>query len=400
MHLKFMLRSCVVLLVGAWSALPIQALGQEPSSLGAVDFGQLTATLHTTSPIIQAGRPVWVTFSITNLAPAPQRIAPTGEPAASADHEHMGLPLGHIFSAETGDDVIIRNARGEPASGAMAGPDITETPSIRLDANCSVGQRVNLARYYDVLGRPGIYDLTWRPYGGLLKSNSLRIEVLAEKQAVLITDFGKITMRFYYDRAPRHVQNFLELVESRFYDGLTFNRVIPGGLIQGGSPRGDRFGVRPDGKRLKAEFNDIPFEYGTVGMARTPADPDSASSQFFICLSRQPSFDGRQTAFAYVVYDHSFDTLRRIEAAPVDERDRPVRPMYIRAISLESVPVRERRDTGSEMPRTGADTPHDSQQEAGPAAQGTPGNTDGLAVGHAPDPKADVTTRPAADLGG
>jgi peptidyl-prolyl cis-trans isomerase B (cyclophilin B) len=200
---------------------------------------------------------------------------------------------------------------------------------------------VELTRYYESLRRPGEYTLLWKPYRSQVISEPVTIRLLPERQAVILTEFGKMTMRFYYNEAPNHVANFLELVGQKFYDNLGFNRVIPGALIQGGDPRGDRRGIRPDGKRLKAEFNKIPFEAGTVGMAHSPRDPDSASCQFFICLARQPMFDGQQTAFGYLVGEESMETLRKIAAAPTGPDDKPKQPVYIRAITLENVPAKE-----------------------------------------------------------
>ena len=216
----------------------------------------------------------------------------------------MGLPLAHVFSGVGFSAVSIENVYGDRRDRQVAQRPRGPAPQVSLAPHGSVGTRVELTRYYDSLRRPGKYTLIWRPYHGTVhESAPLSIHILPERQAVILTEFGNITLRFHYDEAPNHVANFIGLVQDKFYDGLKFNRVIPGGLIQGGDPRGDRKGVRPDGKRLKAEFSDIPFELGTVGMARSKDDPDSASCQFYICLSRQPAFDGNQTAFAYVVGD-------------------------------------------------------------------------------------------------
>jgi peptidyl-prolyl cis-trans isomerase B (cyclophilin B) len=168
------------------------------------------------------------------------------------------------------------------------------------------------------------------------------LTVLSKQRAKIVTDFGTITLDFYYDEAPNHVRNFVELARQGFYDSLTFHRIIPGGIIQGGDPKGDGRGIRPDGKTLKAEFSKIPFDLGTVGMARSPHNPDSASCQFFICLGRQHSFDGTQTAFAKVVGDESFETLKKIAATPTGPKDRPLQPVYIRTVSLENIPDRPR----------------------------------------------------------
>ncbi len=310
----------------------------------------LLVALDTDRPVVRMGRPVWVLFALANLTTEPITLeVPETEPVQGGVTGGMGLPLEHVFSGERFSAITIEDEHntvfGETVFVAPRGG----VPPVRLAPCGSVGVRVELTKYYEVLTRPGTYKLIWRPYHGTVVSAPLTITVMSEQQAVMVTDCGDITMRFYYDEAPHHVHNFTQLVGQSFYDNLTFHRVIPGGIIQGGDPRGDGYGIRPDGKRLKAEFSKIPFELGTVAMARSPRDPDSASCQFFICLSRQPSFDGRQTAFARVVGNKSFETLRQIAAIPTGPKDRPIKPVYIRAISLENVPARERESPSGSL---------------------------------------------------
>lgn len=323
---------------------------QEPATTADDLTRLIRASLHAERPLIQAGQPVWIDFRLSNLTANRLTLRVPEVSIEDGDVSEMGLPLEHVFSGRGFSALNVQDDYGERHDSQVSLKPKGEVPAIRLAPYGSVGLRVDLTRYYESLQRPGKYKLIWRPYNGNIASEPLTLTVLAERQAVITTDYGKMTIRFYYDAAPNHVQNFIELVEQRFYDNLTFNRIIPGGLIQGGDPLGNRRGVRPDGKRLKAEFNSVPFEYGTVGMARSPQDPDSGSCQFFICLSRQPSLDGQYTAFGYVHGDQSFETLRRIAAVPTYNKngleDFPRKPVYIRVISLENVPVRERQ-TGS-----------------------------------------------------
>ncbi|MFG0328640.1 MAG: peptidylprolyl isomerase [Phycisphaerales bacterium] len=116
----------------------------------------------------------------------------------------------------------------------------------------------------------------------------------------LETDHGEMTLELWDDVAPKHAENFLKLVDDGFYDGLTFHRIIPKFVIQGGCPRGD--GTGGPGWRVNAEFNDRPHEKGVLSMARS-ADPNSAGSQFFVCLTREhcQHLDGQYTAFGKVV---------------------------------------------------------------------------------------------------
>lgn len=116
-------------------------------------------------------------------------------------------------------------------------------------------------------------------------------------EAVIETNKGSITFKFYKEDAPNTVDNFVKLVEKNFYDGLTWHRVVPGFVIQGGCPKGD--GTGGPGYNVKAEFNSRPHLIGTVAMARA-MDPDSAGSQFYICLGAQPSLDNKYTVFGQV----------------------------------------------------------------------------------------------------
>ena len=108
---------------------------------------------------------------------------------------------------------------------------------------------------------------------------------------------GTIIMELYPDVAPETVEAFKKLVAKGFYDGLTFHRVIPGFMAQGGDPDGT--GMGGPGYNLKAEFNDKKHVRGTLAMARS-ADPDSAGSQFYICYTPTPHLDGQYTIFGQV----------------------------------------------------------------------------------------------------
>jgi peptidyl-prolyl cis-trans isomerase B (cyclophilin B) len=125
---------------------------------------------------------------------------------------------------------------------------------------------------------------------------------------ILMMTGGEIRMELYPEDAPKTVESFITLAKKGFYDGLTFHRVIPGFVAQGGDPKGD--GSGGPGYRLKAEFNARKHLRGTVAMARAQ-DPDSAGSQFYICLAPQPSLDGKYTIFGQVV--SGMDVVDRIQ---------------------------------------------------------------------------------------
>ncbi len=156
------------------------------------------------------------------------------------------------------------------------------------------------------------------------------------KQVTIHTDFGDMTLDFQPDKAPGHVENFIELAESGFYDGGGFHRIMDGFMIQGGCPKGDGTGKGP--RQLKAEFNDTPHVLGTLSMARS-ADPDSASSQFFICLDNASFLDGKYTAFGKIADQPSLETLDKIGKLPVEERgggekSSPVEPVTINKMTV------------------------------------------------------------------
>ena len=138
--------------------------------------------------------------------------------------------------------------------------------------------------------------------------------------------WGDIVLQFYPDVAPNHAKNFCKLAAEKFYDGTTFHRVIPGFMIQGGDPNSknpDRssHGMGGPGYHIKAEFNNRQHKRGVLSMARAQ-DPDSAGSQFFICVADSLFLDGQYTAFGEVV--SGMEVVDRVVAAKRDGRDNPL----------------------------------------------------------------------------
>src|SRR5512141_111673 len=142
--------------------------------------------------------------------------------------------------------------------------------------------------------------------------------------AILHTERGDVTIRFFFDRAPNHVKNFVDLAASGFYDGTLFHRVIRDFVVQGGDPltkdpknaftwgNAGKTDAKGNPVTLKPEFNDTSHKRGILSMARSSA-PDSASSQFFIVLKDYPSLDRQYTAFGEVV--KGMDVVDRIASA-------------------------------------------------------------------------------------
>ena len=127
--------------------------------------------------------------------------------------------------------------------------------------------------------------------------------------ARITTPKGDMVFSFYADDAPQHSAAFIKLADAGFYDGLAFHRVEPGFVIQGGDPKGD--GTGGPGYNLKAEFSDRPHVRGTVAMARA-ASPDSAGSQFYICLGDARFLDKQYTVFGQLTEGlETLDEIRR-----------------------------------------------------------------------------------------
>lgn len=143
----------------------------------------------------------------------------------------------------------------------------------------------------DDQGKPAVIEKGAEPKAG-------------EEVAVLETTQGQIVLRFFPKVAPGHVKNFMDLAKKGFYDGTKFHRAVPGFMIQGGDPNtktgAGQPGTGDPGYKIKAEFNDTKHVRGTLSMARSQ-DPDSAGSQFFICVDKASFLDGQYTAFGQVV---------------------------------------------------------------------------------------------------
>jgi peptidyl-prolyl cis-trans isomerase B (cyclophilin B) len=157
---------------------------------------------------------------------------------------------------------------------------------------------------------------------------------LSKYWVLLGTSRGDILVEFWPDVAPGHVRNFLDLSYTGFYNGLTFHRVIPGFMIQGGDPDGNGTGGGP--RRLKAEFNQKKHVRGVLSMARSN-DPNSASSQFFVMHQDSEHLDGQYSAFGIVV--SGMDAVDKIVNAPRGAGDRPNVPQVINTAVVVKAPA-------------------------------------------------------------
>jgi cyclophilin family peptidyl-prolyl cis-trans isomerase len=156
--------------------------------------------------------------------------------------------------------------------------------------------------------------------------------------AVLDTSMGKITIEFFPNAAPKHVENFKTLARKGFYDGVKFHRVIKGFMIQAGDPNSkdndpSNDGAGNAGYTLKQEFNSISHKRGIVSMARRGDSVDSASCQFFIMHRDRPELDNQYTVFGRVI--SGMETVDKIAETPTGQRDNPVTPVVIKKVTIE-----------------------------------------------------------------
>jgi peptidyl-prolyl cis-trans isomerase B (cyclophilin B) len=157
-------------------------------------------------------------------------------------------------------------------------------------------------------------------------------------KAIIKTKFGDMDIVFFPEKAPKHVENFIALAKSGFYNGTIFHRVIPGFMIQGGDPntkdlnKPETYGQGGPSQRLKAEFNDIPHRRGILSMART-SDPNSAGSQFFIVVKDSNFLDGQYTVFGEVV--KGMEVVDKIVSLPKNSRDLPTERAEMTVVVVE-----------------------------------------------------------------
>jgi peptidyl-prolyl cis-trans isomerase B (cyclophilin B) len=162
--------------------------------------------------------------------------------------------------------------------------------------------------------------------------------VPAAQEAVIETEHGSFVIRLRPDLAPRHVAHFGKTAKAGGYDGTTFHRIIPGGIVQGGDPfskdpaRAAEYGRGGLGL-LKAEFSDLPFARGVVAAARRPSSLDSGGSQFFIVLTDQPALKGQYTIFGEIA--QGMDVVDAIGRTPV-QGDKPAARVEMRKVTVRA----------------------------------------------------------------
>lgn len=158
---------------------------------------------------------------------------------------------------------------------------------------------------------------------------------------ITMNDGGVIKAELYPEIAPNTVNNFIDLINRGFYDGIIFHRVIPGFMIQGGCPDGN--GTGGPGYSIKGEFtrngfkNDLNHSRGVLSMART-MDPNSAGSQFFIMVADAPHLDGQYASFGKVI--EGVEVVDNIVNVKTDYQDRPYEDQVIKKVEVETFGVK------------------------------------------------------------
>lgn len=160
--------------------------------------------------------------------------------------------------------------------------------------------------------------------------------------AVIKTNEGEMVVEFWTDAAPNTIENFKKLARQGFYDGTIFHRIVKGFMIQGGDPNSkdtakeSSYGQGGPGYEIKAEFNNHSHDRGVLSMARGP-DPDSAGSQFFICLAPVRRLDGQYTTFGKLIKGD--DVLDKIGNTPIERNTQGEMSKPTKRVVIESVKI-------------------------------------------------------------
>jgi peptidyl-prolyl cis-trans isomerase B (cyclophilin B) len=164
----------------------------------------------------------------------------------------------------------------------------------------------------------------------------------SNEAAVIKTNEGEMVVEFWSDAAPNTIENFKKLARQGFYDGTIFHRIVKGFMIQGGDPNSkdtakeSSYGQGGPGYEIKAEFNNHSHDRGVLSMARGP-NPDSAGSQFFICLAPVRRLDGQYTTFGKLI--KGGDILEKIGNTPVERNTQGEMSKPTKRVVIESVKI-------------------------------------------------------------
>ncbi len=241
---------------------------------GLTEAQDLRLGLDAAEKVLRPGRKMLLRFTLENAGAVETKV---DEPDTYLEGLEISDPDGRVLKPVGKTKGITRR-------------------SVTLEAGGFFGRSVDVGGLLaDVPeDKEGFYRFRWS--FGESVSNEIRLQVVRDWIATLDTNHGKISMELYPHAAPLHVRNFMKLARSGFYSGTLFHRIIPGFMMQGGAPKDPGSDVKP----LQAEFGEIKHVFGTVSMARTN-DPNSATSQFFICFGAVPHLDRNYSVFGQVI---------------------------------------------------------------------------------------------------
>ncbi len=291
----------------------------------------LRAELKAERTLVFPQTPIRLRFTLVNPT---DEVVEFAVPALQEPPTAITLPRSIAFGTADSPALSVVFEHDPPVDVGAIESDAESQVTLRLAPHSSVGAVYDIASLHRMFRYPGVYHVTWSPLGGHVPAATATVRVEGRKVAILVTDYGKVKFSLMYNKAPQNVANFLELAREKFYDGKLLHRIVSGYIIQGGSPDGTSRGMRPDGKTVPAEFHDAPFIPGTLAMAHKPDEPDSASCQFFISLSRLPQLDGKYTVIGQATDEESLQTLRKLAELATDRRGRPLRPVIIRFFTI------------------------------------------------------------------
>ncbi len=319
--------------------------------------GALAVDLQAARGIFFRQDSIRIRFFVINRTDSDQTLQ-YARRSADAITDGVALPVEWLLGTREQPTlwVAYENERLKPIGSQTTSGDPVRA-EVRIAPNGVLGAELALAQVWSGARYPGVYRLVWRPFGEGGPQAETRFRVDAPRDAVFVTDYGKVTFALQYEAAPRNVENFLELVREGFYNGLSLHRVIPNFVISGGCPLSNGQGTRPDGRTVVGEFTDTPVEAGTLCMSHRQDDPDSASCQFFIALARLPELDGQYTVIGRVRDAGGLQTLEQIARVQTDRANRPVRSVLIRSINLIQTAESRTPRSAEIRPATGRPAP-------------------------------------------
>ena len=169
-----------------------------------------------------------------------------------------------------------------------------------------------------------------------------RQETAKDLQAVFETSAGSFTVQFYADQAPNHVRKFIELAREGYFNGTSFHSMVSRAVVQGGDPETknpnakEKYGSGGYNMGLKREISDLPLKRGTIVAFTLPGMPDSAGSQFIICVGDQLQLNGQFTAFAYVT--DGMDVVEKISTTPTDDKRMATERVDLKSVTVVKIP--------------------------------------------------------------